>query len=79
MDVAGNFPCVLRLQNPGIANADDLGGIEQVMQGDAQAIDRAIHGLEDSVIDRQPTLLRSKRRRSRSYLHFIPVVRNGTQ
>jgi hypothetical protein len=77
VDIAGDFPGIFGLQDPRIADSDDLGGAPQVMQSDPQAVDRSGHGLEDAVIDGKPSLVRLDGRRAWTNLHFVPVIGFG--
>src|SRR5881397_3661128 len=45
------------------------------MKSNPQTIDRFIHRLENAVIDGKPSLVSLDRRRARTDLHFIPVIR----
>ena len=77
MDIPRDFPGIFRLQDPRVAHADDLCRVLQVMKSDPQPIDRSVHGLENAVIDGKPSLVRFDRRRARTDLHFVPVIRFG--
>ena len=77
VNVSGDFPRIFRLQNPRVTHSDDLGRIVQIMKGNTQAINGSVHGLEDSMIDGEPSLLGLDRRRARADLHFVPVIRLG--
>src|SRR5947207_6373892 len=74
VNISSYLPRILRLQNPRVANSDDLCWIFEVMKSNPQSIDRSIHRLENSVIDREPSLVRLDRRRARTDLHFVPVI-----
>src|SRR6478672_8484753 len=58
VNISSYLPRILRLQDPRVANSDDLCWIAEVVKSNPQTIDRSIHSSEDSVIDRQPSLVR---------------------
>src|SRR6266496_4303365 len=74
VNISGYLPRILRLQNPRVADSNDLCWIPEVMKSNPQTIDRSIHSSENSVIDGKPSLVRLDRRRARANLHFIPVI-----
>ena len=74
VNISSYLPRILRLQNPRVANSDDLCWIPEVVKSNPQTVDRSIHSPEDSVIDRQPSLVRFDWRRARADLHFVPVI-----
>src|SRR5437764_14870608 len=74
VNISSYLPRILRLQDPGVADSNDLRRVPQVVKSNPQPIDRSIHSPEDSVIDRQPSLVRLDGWSARTDLHFVPVI-----
>src|SRR5438270_10948634 len=74
MNISSYLPRIFRLQYPGVADSDDLPRVPKIVKSNPQTIDRSIHSPEDSVIDREPSLVRLDQRRARTELHFVPVI-----
>src|SRR6266581_4137607 len=74
VNISSYLPRFLRLQDPGIPDSDDLRRVPEIVKGNPQTVDRSIHSPEDSVIDREPSLVRLYRRRARTNLQFVPVI-----
>src|SRR5208282_2012477 len=77
VDIPRHFPGILRLQDPGITDADYLCRILKVMERDPETIHGAVHGAENAVVNRQPSPVRFERRRTWADLHLVPVIGFG--